>query len=110
MGEMSIEDLASRVGIDPGIISLGDLARLERQVGEMRKRKELLQQHDHEIFQSGGYWMTYCIEDGKRKRIKRKNRRDLEEAIIALYGGTAKEKKKKTIPSHLKRQSIRSIV
>ena len=96
MGEMSIESMASRAWADLDIISVGDLTTLERQVGEMRKRKEVLQQHDHEIFQSGGYWMTYCIVDGKRKRIKRKNRKDLEDAIVALYGGTAKEKKKKT--------------
>lgn len=96
MGEMSIESLASRVGIDSGIMSLGDLTALERQIGEMRKRKEALQKHDHELFQSGGYWMTYVIDDGKRKRIKRKDKKDLEDAIIALYGGTVKAKKKKT--------------
>lgn len=96
MGEMSIESLASRVGIDSGIMSLGDLTALERQIGEMRKRKEILKEHEHKIFFSSGYWMTYCIEDGKRKRIKRKSKKDLEDAIIALYGGTAKEKKKKT--------------
>ena len=96
MGEMSAVRDDSHVLADLDIISLGDLTVLERQIGEMRKRKEILQQHDHEIFQSGGYWMTYCIVDGKRKRIKRKDKKDLEDAIVVLYGGTAKAKKKKT--------------
>lgn len=96
MGEMSIESMASRVWPDLDIMDTGDLTVLERTIGEMRKRKEFLQQHDHEIFQSGGYWMTYCIVDGKRKRIKRKDKKDLEDAIVTLYGGTAEKKKKKT--------------
>lgn len=96
MGEIGAVRDDSRVWADLDIMDTGDLTDIIERLGEMKKRKEILQQHDHEIFQSGGYWMTYCIVDGKRKRIKRKDKKDLENAIVALYGGTAKEKKKKT--------------
>ena len=71
MGEIGAVRDDSRVWADLDIMDTGDLTDIIERLGEMKKRKEILQQHDHEIFQSGGYWMTYCIVDGKRKRIKK---------------------------------------
>ena len=72
----------SRVWADLDIMSSGDLAGLIERLGEMKKRKEVLKEHEHKIFFSGGYWMTYVVEDGKRKRIKRKSKKDLEDYLI----------------------------
>ncbi|MBQ9050585.1 MAG: site-specific integrase [Lachnospiraceae bacterium] len=74
----------SPAGVDFDIMSLGDLALLERQIESMRKRKEILQKHEHKIFFSSGSWMTYVVEGGKRKRIKRKDRKELEDYLVKL--------------------------
>ena len=82
--------------IELGILSEEDVDRLTKEAEKM-KREKLLKTHDHEIFFSGGSWMTYVIgPDGKRRRIKRRRREDLETAIVELLGGgEIKERKKK---------------
>lgn len=46
------------------------------------------------IFYSSGYWMSYVRINGKRKRVKRKNREDLEKYLLALQKGLPIQKHK----------------
>jgi integrase len=66
--------------LEHGIIDIDTI-----QVGmEMDKRKELLKNHPYKIYKStDGYWHTYIMQDGgKRKAIKKKTKEAVEEAII----------------------------
>lgn len=63
-----------------------DITVLEREI-EMKKREQYLQQHPYEIYQGkDGNWYTYFPDTEKgRRRIKRKNRIDLENVVIDYY-------------------------
>lgn len=67
--------------IENGIINIDTI-----QAGmEMEKRKELLKNHPYKIYKStDGYWHTYIMQDGgKRKAIKKKTKEAVEDAIIS---------------------------
>jgi integrase len=52
----------------------------------MAERQKFLEMHDQRIWQGAGdYWYTYMLIDGKRKVIKKKNRKDIDDYIIAYY-------------------------
>lgn len=60
-----------------------DLEELQKQY-ELRRRKELLEQHQYSIWQGpDGNWRTYVLdENDKRKLVKLKSKADLEERVI----------------------------
>ena len=72
--------------VDSGNI---DLAYVQEQM-EMKKREEILQSHKYSIWFSDNenVWYTTLPDDTKksgRKNIKRKNKKDLEKAIVDFY-------------------------
>lgn len=67
--------------IDSGIL---DLAHIQAEVEAMR-RKELLDQYQFKIWQgSNGYWYTYVLQDGRKKLVKKIDRKDVEAIVIDL--------------------------
>ena len=74
-------DEALIFAIEHGII---DVAELQAQVEEMRKT-EYLKNHDHAIWESGGYWFTHVTTSKGRKVLKRKTRESLNELIVETY-------------------------
>jgi len=74
-----------RQGVERGII---DLASVEVFLEEMN-RQEILAKHEHKIWQNKkGKWNTYIPCEGFSKGLKlvcKKERKDLEDAIIAYY-------------------------
>ena len=78
-----------------------DLAYVQEQM-EMRKREEILQSHKYSIWfsDSENIWYTTLPDDTKktgRKNIKRKNRKDLEKAIVDYYISQGKSDKKEIL-------------
>lgn len=63
-----------------------DVATIAYEVAKM-KRQEYLSQHKYNIWASSdGYWKTKVKgSDGKFRQIKRKNKTDLEDAIVDYY-------------------------
>ena len=52
----------------------------------MAEKQKFLEMHDQRIWQgAGGYWYTYMLIDGKRKVVKKKNKKDIDDYIIAYY-------------------------
>ena len=67
--------------IESGIL---DLTHIQAEVEAMRK-KELIDQYQFKIWQgSNGYWYTYVLEDGRKKLIKKINRKDVEDIVVGL--------------------------
>lgn len=77
----AIMDEALIFAIEHGII---DVAELQAQVEEMRKT-EYLKNHDHAIWESGGYWFAHVTTSKGRKLLKRKTRESLNELIVETY-------------------------
>lgn len=76
--------------IDNGML---DINSIHAQV-QMKERKKYLEKHNHDIYRSkDGYWNTYFDSDNDsgRKRIKRRNKEDLEEAIYLHYRSVDQE-------------------
>lgn len=63
-----------------------------RQEIKMAKRKEYLKNHPYRIWQGAkGYWYTYLPDARKgRAQVKRRNREDIDEAIIEYWQATEK--------------------
>jgi len=82
MGELNdfTKDELLKFAIDNGMLDLSYVA----DEMEMSKRKELLEKHQYKVWQgTDGYWNTYIpCEDGNRKRIKKKIKKQLEDCII----------------------------
>lgn len=75
--------------VDAGIIDLGSI----RAQYEETERMKLLDSYEYKIFESGGRW--YCrLPDGRR--IKRKNREDVESEIIKIQKERAQKEKELT--------------
>ena len=72
-----------KFAIESGMI---DLSYIQDKY-EMNKREELLSKHKWAISQGkDGYWRTYLLdEEGKRKMVKKKTRKDVENAVIDYY-------------------------
>ena len=68
--------------IDNGIINL---SCLQEQI-DLARRQEALRHHKNSIWQgTDGNWWTHIKEDGKLKKVKRKNKEDLERVIAEHY-------------------------
>ena len=72
--------------IKSGII---DMDQTSQKVEEMNKKK-ILEQHPYAVFyrEATGYWYTHLPDETKkekRRRIRRKNKKDLEDAIVQFY-------------------------
>lgn len=70
-----------------GIITMDDVLSSAGEK-ELIMLKALNQLHPYEVFQASGYWMTYIPDPTrpeKRKRIKRKNKQDLENFLFEYY-------------------------
>lgn len=63
-----------------------DLSYVQEEI-EMQDRKKLLAMHPYKITQGkDGYWRTYITsDDEKRKLIKKKNKKDIEDTIVEYY-------------------------
>ncbi len=63
-----------------------DLALVQEKM-EMQKREETLKKHPYKItLGTDGYWHTYLPkEEGGRKPLKRKNQKDIEDAVIDYW-------------------------
>ncbi len=60
----------------------------------MKEREKYLEQHQYEIYKGkDGRWCTYlpAEKNGKRKEIRKKNRTDVEDCVIAHYRSIALE-------------------
>ena len=82
-GNISINQLQE--ASDNGTLSM-DITVLSQKI-EMKKREQYLQQHPYEIYQGkDGNWYTYFPDAEKgRRRLKRKKRIDIENAVIDYY-------------------------
>ena len=78
-----------KYAIDTGIINLGSI----RQQYEETERMNLLDSYEYKIFESGGRW--YCRLPGGR-RIKRKNREDVEKEILRIQKERIRKEKELT--------------
>lgn len=72
--------------ISAGKNAIIEQAYLQEQI-EMLKRREILSQHKYDIYQAyDGRWCTYLPQkDGGRKSIKKKNKIDVENAVVEHY-------------------------
>lgn len=71
-----------KYAIENGIIDLSHV----QEIVEMQKRNEILLTHQQKIWQGeDGYWRTYLIVDSKRKLIKKKEKRVLEDVLVEHY-------------------------
>lgn len=54
---------------------------------EMAKRREVLEKHPCRIWQgeTNGMWYTYLLENNKRRLIKKKTRKQVEDVIVEFY-------------------------
>ena len=54
---------------------------------EMAKRNELLEKHPCRVWQgkTNGMWYTYILENDKRRLIKKKTRKQVEDVIVECY-------------------------
>lgn len=70
-----------KYAVENGIIDLSYV----REKYDMKKRAETLKKHPHTIWQGkDGQWRTYITDScGKRKLLKKKAKRDLEDVVIA---------------------------
>lgn len=73
-----------------------DMDQTSRQVEEMDKKKAL-ENHPYAIYyrEATDYWYTHLPDETKkekRRKIKRKNRKDLEDAIVEFYESPKKSK------------------
>lgn len=87
-----------------------DLAYVQEQV-EMKKREEILKRHQYSIWHNDkeDVWYSYLPDDSKsnnRKKIKRKRKRDLEEAIYDYYLSVQNESEKTVKPKDLSVESM----
>lgn len=82
MDDVALQDLLLEA-VDNGIIQIDEITA---SVARM-KRKQLLSQHSHEIWQDkNGMFLTYINdENGKRKIRRRKTRKELEDYLVELY-------------------------
>lgn len=83
---LSTEDML-KLALDMDII---DMASVEEKI-EMKQRSRILKQHPYSIWEGkNGYWYTYFQPDEgcKRKLVKKKTQKDLEDMIVKLYCGT----------------------
>ena len=81
-----------KLALDLNII---DMASVEEKL-EMKQRKRILSQHPYAIWQGkNGYWYTYFLPDGEKKRklIKKTTQESLEDMLIKLYCGTEEKKR-----------------
>ena len=78
-----------KYAIENGII---DMSYVKAQI-EMKRNEEILSKHPYKITKGNdGYWRTYLPdEDKKRKMVKKKNRSDIEDAIIEYYSSKNKK-------------------
>lgn len=77
-----IMDDTLKYAIENGIIDLSHV----QEIVEMQKRNEILLTHQQKIWQGeDGYWRTYLIVDLKRKLIKKKEKKDLEDVLVEHY-------------------------
>ncbi len=60
---------------------------LVQEIKEMKRRSDILKKHPYSIWEGkDGYWHTYLAnEDGTRKSVKRKERKDVEKIIIKCW-------------------------
>ena len=89
--DLSSEDML-KLALDLNII---DMASVEEKL-EMKQRKRILNQHPYAIWQGkNGYWYTYFLPDGEKKRklIKKTTQESLEDMLIKLYCGTEEKKR-----------------
>ena len=80
------KDLAAglRALLSAGIISIGEAAAMLEKADDMKKQK-MEKEHARKIFQSGGYWMTYYRDaQGKQRRIKRRTKAELLDALAEV--------------------------
>ena len=87
-----------------------NLSYVQEQI-EMTKRKEVLQKHPYSIWfsQKEERWYThvpFMWSESKKKRINRKNNRDLEDEIVAYTLEYEKLTEKKKSDSYLINLSI----
>ena len=88
-----------KYAIAAGIIDLGSI----RTQYEECERMNLLDSYEYKIFESGGRW--YCrLPDGRR--LKKKNREDVESEIIKIQK-ERKKTEKETERKKQKREKIR---
>ena len=84
-----------QAAVENGII---DMSQTSRQVEELNKKKAL-EQHPYSIYyrEATGYWYTHLPDETKkekRRKIKRKNKENLENAIVEFYSAPEKSKEK----------------
>lgn len=78
-----VTDKELKFALESGMI---DVATIQAQYA-MKKRNEILENHNFNIWKAkNGYWYTYLPDEVKgRKQIKRKNKTELENAIVNYY-------------------------
>lgn len=94
INENNVNDLLKYIA-ENGMI---DLAYVQEQI-EMKKREEILKQHQYSIWHNDkeNAWYSYLPDDSKsnnRKKIKRKKKKDLEDAICDYYQSMQSEHEK----------------
>lgn len=71
-----------KYAVENGIIDLSHV----RKVVEMSEREELLKLHKNQIWLGeDNFWKTHLTVDGKRKLIKRRDKKDLENTLVEHY-------------------------
>ena len=62
-----------------------DFTHVQEQIA-MKKRKELLEKHPYKIWKGkDDFWHTYLPNGSERKPVKKKYKKDIEDAVITYY-------------------------
>lgn len=83
MNALQIKEILQLYSCDDKI----DIADIEA-IQDMQERKNLLEQHDHKIWEKEGRYFTYLPDKTKERGVKlckRKTREELEDAIVNFY-------------------------
>lgn len=92
-------------------ISTSDLYKLIEVKKSLEERKKYLEKHQYEIYYSkaANAWCTYIPqENGGRKSIRKKEKTDVEDAVISYLKSIEKETISRTIESVFYEQSAKS--
>lgn len=62
-----------------------DIAAIKQEY-EMAEKIKYLEMHNQKIWQgNNGYWYTYLLYNGKRKLVKKSQKKDIEKAVVSYY-------------------------
>lgn len=86
MGDLLFINNTICKAVEYGILNDESISRMQEDIESM-ERKEIINKHKYAInLGKDGYWRTYLpLQDGRRRMLKKKNEKDLYDALVSFY-------------------------